>query len=1026
MTTRLFISAVTHEFRSCRERLSEDLRLPDVVAQNQEEYLERLAAGSSLLVKLDDYVLECDAVIHLIGEQISGDGRAASPEAVDDLLTRYPDFPSVVKLSEDGLRGFSYTQWEAWLAYYHIKKTNPNIKLIIATPRGDFLPDNPPEPGTASKQRRAQARHAQELRRRGRYSEIEFSDCKELSIQVLRALRAILPGQQFEQKIAGSRIASRHTSDAFLGREAELEWLDEAWFDAAAEQAKANVFAIIAWGGVGKTALLAEWVQTRFRSRGWKRDDGQPDPVFYFDWTFYDQGTRAGAASVDSFFDRALTFFDDPEPHRSGKGLRLARLIQQRRGLLVLDGLEPLQYPPNHPQACHIIDPDLHDLLAALAQNNPGLCLISSRQTIADLAGHLSPAAPQKSLEELPEPVATQLLRSLGVNSSDDDLSEAVRDYAGHALSLILLGRYLAVAKGGDIRKRDTIELYRANDQRNARTRNAWNVLVAYERWLASPDGRPADLQALRLLGLFDRPASPDCIGVLRREPAIASITDRLVPLADDEWNLMLQRLHDAQLIKLKFPEQQNAYAPRPEPREVPLDAHPLVREYFSRQIREREREAFKTAHSRLFEHLCRLAAHRPDSLQALQPLYQAVRHGCLAERQQETVEKVYCERIQRGTRDGGFYSSRKLGAIATNLAVISAFFEQPWTQLSKNLTVAYQDWLLNEAAYYLRGLGRLTEALEPMRVAMERRVAEGDFENAAAGAHNLSELEITLGKLDDALQHARNAIGYSDRSKTVLERMSTRAIAADALFQAGNREEARILFENAETVQREGSSQGKQLHSIWGFRFCELILAPAERAAWRQQIFAGTNLVSPSLNPEGHASADRTFEEAPNSIYALLEQAERRAMETLNWQSTQSMLLSEALDQLTLARVVLYRGSLSANKLDLGANPNLTVTLENLRKAGEIEFVAKALLAAAHWHAIAGDSSTAHQHLNEAQQIAERGPMPLNLADVHLHRARLFHDRGELTKAKTLIERHRYGRRLEELVDAETASRNW
>ena len=372
MTIRLFISTVSHEFRSCRERLSEDLRFPDVVAQNQEEYLERLAAGSSLLVKLDDYIRDCDAVIHLIGEQISRDGRAASTEAVDDLLTRYPDFPTVVSLREDDLRGSSYTQWEAWLAYYHIKKTNPNLKLIIATPRGDFVPDNSPDPGTASEQSRAQARHAQELRKRGRYSEIEFSDCKVLSNQVLRALWGILPNQQPAQKIASSRIVSRHTSDDFLGRKAELESLDEAWFGAAGEQARVNIFAIIAWGGVGKTALLAEWVQTRFRSRGWKRDDGQPDPVFYFDWTFYDQGTRAGAATVDSFFDRALTFFDDPDPRQPGKGTRLARLIQQRRGLLVLDGLEPLQYPLNHPQAGHIIDPDLHDLLAALAQNNPG------------------------------------------------------------------------------------------------------------------------------------------------------------------------------------------------------------------------------------------------------------------------------------------------------------------------------------------------------------------------------------------------------------------------------------------------------------------------------------------------------------------------------------------------------------------------------------------------------------------------------------------------------------------------------
>ena len=51
---------------------------------------------------------------------------------------------------------------------------------------------------------------------------------------------------------------------------------------------------------------------------------------------------------------------------------------------------------------------------------------------------------------------------------------------------------------------------------------------------------------------------------------------------------------------------------------------------------------------------------------------------------------------------------------------------------------------------------------------------------------------------------------------------------------------------------------------------------------------------------------------------------------------------------------------------------------------------------------------------------------MPLYLADIHLHRARLFRDRAELAKARDLIEDHGYGRRNEELADAEAAARNW
>lgn len=67
----------------------------------------------------------------------------------------------------------------------------------------------------------------------------------------------------------------------------------------------------------------------------------------------------------------------------------------------------------------------------------------------------------------------------------------------------------------------------------------------------------------------------------------------------------------------------------------------------------------------------------------------------------------------------------------------------------------------------------------------------------------------------------------------------------------------------------------------------------------------------------------------------------------------------------------------------------------------------------------------------DEAWEIAERGPMPLFLADIHLHRARLFFRetkypwisaKHDLAEARRLIFKHGYLRRKEELEDAEAA----
>ena len=61
----------------------------------------------------------------------------------------------------------------------------------------------------------------------------------------------------------------------------------------------------------------------------------------------------------------------------------------------------------------------------------------------------------------------------------------------------------------------------------------------------------------------------------------------------------------------------------------------------------------------------------------------------------------------------------------------------------------------------------------------------------------------------------------------------------------------------------------------------------------------------------------------------------------------------------------------------------------------------------------------SAHRDLDEANTIAKRGPMPLHLADIELHRARLFHDPAALARAATLIHQHAYHRRLPELDHA-------
>ena len=75
-------------------------------------------------------------------------------------------------------------------------------------------------------------------------------------------------------------------------------------------------------------------------------------------------------------------------------------LIADRRTLLVLDGLEPLQNPPG-PQEGRLRDSSLQALLRELAAFNKGLCVITTRLPIADIADHERTSASRRDLEQL-------------------------------------------------------------------------------------------------------------------------------------------------------------------------------------------------------------------------------------------------------------------------------------------------------------------------------------------------------------------------------------------------------------------------------------------------------------------------------------------------------------------------------------------------------------------------------------------------------------------------------------------------
>jgi serine/threonine protein kinase/predicted ATPase len=467
-------------------------------------------------------------------------------------------------------------------------------------------------------------------------------------------------------------------SDVF-GREEDLAILDEAWANP-----NINVVTIVAWAGVGKSTLINHWLR-RLAAEHYRSAE------LIFSWSFYQQGTSGNSSSADEFLDAALSWFGDPDP-RIGtaweKGERLAKLVAHRRTLLVLDGLEPLQNPPG-PQEGRVRESSFQALLRELAAFNTGLCVITTRLPVADLADHERTSALRLDLEQLSSDAGAKLLRALGVKGRESELRSASEEFSGHCLALTLLGSYLTDAYKGDIRCRREVSARLADDVRQGV--HARKVMESYQTWF----GPGPELSLLRILGLFDRPVDERALTALLKPPAIAGLTEPLANLSPTEWRTLLARLRRARLLAAEDPHNRGH-----------LDTHPLVREYLGEQLRSQQTDAWQECNRRLYYYYQEIAPQLPDNFREMEPLFLAVICGCQAGLFREALHEVYIPRIQRGKAS---FATNILGARGTALSVLAHFFKQGrWGAPretgveGQSLTSEDQLYILAQAALYL------------------------------------------------------------------------------------------------------------------------------------------------------------------------------------------------------------------------------------------------------------------------------------------------------------------------------------
>ena len=241
--TSIFISCVSDEFGNYRDILRKDLTRPNLATKIQEDFI---AYGGATLEKLDDYIQNCAAVIHIAGDMT---GSMANKLSLQYINKKYPDFGNRFPELQPVLKGeadLSYTQWEAYLAVYHGKR------LFIATPSEEAKRNGRYRKDTSAMV--LQQAHLNKLKAAGYYAEIQFTTEDELVKKLYQSnLGDILNATP---KIKHVNLPYKTIGAGFKGREEVMNELQEIFSNSKKEEA---TIALCGLGGMGKTRLAVEY-----------------------------------------------------------------------------------------------------------------------------------------------------------------------------------------------------------------------------------------------------------------------------------------------------------------------------------------------------------------------------------------------------------------------------------------------------------------------------------------------------------------------------------------------------------------------------------------------------------------------------------------------------------------------------------------------------------------------------------------------------------------------------------------------
>ncbi|HEY0407020.1 MAG TPA: SEFIR domain-containing protein [Pyrinomonadaceae bacterium] len=517
----------------------------------------------------------------------------------------------------------------------------------------------------------------------------------------------------------------------FTGRVDERKELT-AWLDDDAH----SICALIAMGGMGKSALAWYWMQNDVLPAAQSCEASAVEGVMW--WSFYE-----GESSFAKFIDEALKYASGqpqidaerfPTPYDRAQELR--KQLQHKRVLFILDGFErqlrayarlDTAYQqddtanlPRDERAC--VDPTAARLLNDIAAGSTRAKLLLTTRLMArdleDRAGGALAGVLKRELKELSPADALAFMRAQGVTrGTTAEIAAACEAYGYHPLSLRLLSGLIAndARTPGDIAAAPRHDVHDNLIQRQHHVlEQSYNALHEEERALLSRIAAfrsPMDYDALLIFNTLGNEARFDAA------------------LEDLRARGLLQR-----------DMARNRY-----------DLHPIVRHYAYDRLTDKT-----GVHTRLRDYFATIPApdaNKVRSIEDLLPIIELYHHTARAGRYDEARDLLDARLIPNP-----LYF--RFGAYQICIELLRVLFPDGEDRPPQLKNEDAQAWTLNGLANSYSLSGQPRRAMRVFQVGNAIAEKLSDKENLAIGLGNIAYMaQIILGELAAAENNLRRSI---------------------------------------------------------------------------------------------------------------------------------------------------------------------------------------------------------------------------------------------------------------------------